>query len=146
MRQLIIAVATIGFAASLATAGPVGATEITVHKTPWCGCCEGWIKHLEDNGFTVTAQDHEDTDPIKAELGVPARLQSCHTGVVGGYAIEGHVPAGDIKRLLAERPEAVGISAPGMPAGSPGMETSGASDAYQVILFGKQGMSVWAEH
>ena len=146
MRHLIIAVAAIGFAASLAKADPAGATEITVHKTPWCSCCEGWIEHLEDNGFTVTAQNHEDMDPIKAELGVPARLQSCHTAVVGGYSIEGHVPADDIKRLLAERPEAVGISAPGMPAGSPGMETGGAKDAYQVILFGKQGMSVWAKH
>lgn len=129
-------------------AGPAAAqqAEVKVYKSPWCGCCKGWIAHLQSNGFAVTSEDHENMDPIKAQLGVPERLHSCHTAVVNGYVIEGHVPADDIKRLLTEGPQAVGLSAPGMPAGSPGMETGGEKDAYQVILFGQDGMKVWAQH
>lgn len=147
IRHSLAAAALISFiAAGAMGAAPSQAQEITVHKTPWCGCCKGWVKHLEAEGFTVTAIDHEDVDPIKQELGVPARLQSCHTAVVGGYVVEGHVPADDIRRLLTEGPEAVGLSAPGMPVGSPGMESGGKSEPYQVILFGKQGLKVWAQH
>jgi hypothetical protein len=146
MKKFVIGLVIAGVATLLAGPAPARATEITVHKSPWCGCCKGWVKHLEDNGFTVTALDHEDMDPIKSELGVPHRLQSCHTAMVDGYVIEGHVPADDIKRLLTEGPEAVGLAAPGMPAGSPGMEGGGTRDDYQVILFDKENASVWAEH
>lgn len=147
MRKLVIGLLVAGFT-FLPGAGMMAAraTEVTVHKSPWCGCCKAWVTHLEQNGFTVVALDHEDLGPIKSELGVPARLQSCHTAVIDGYVIEGHVPADDIKRLLTEGPDGTGLAAPGMPAGSPGMETGGAKDDYQVILFGAQGMTVWAEH
>jgi len=112
------------------------AVEMTVYKSPWCGCCEAWIDHLRANGFTVAVKEQEDLDPVKRAFGVPAAMESCHTAVVDGYVIEGHVPAADIKRLLAERPQARGLAVPGMPAGSPGMEQGGQRDPYEVILFG----------
>jgi hypothetical protein len=98
------------------------APAITVYKSPTCGCCTKWIRHLEHAGFTVTAHDVENVAPIKRQYGVPAALESCHTAVVGGYAVEGHVPADVIQRLLRERPNVAGIAVPGMPTGSPGME------------------------
>ncbi|NIS01105.1 MAG: DUF411 domain-containing protein, partial [Gemmatimonadetes bacterium] len=90
--------------------------KITVYKSPSCGCCAEWVQHLRRNGFSVTAVDQDDLSGIKARHGIGPELQSCHTGVVDGYAIEGHVPADDIWRLLAERPDALGLTAPGMPA------------------------------
>ena len=125
---------------------PAHAQTMTVHKTPWCGCCAKWAEHLEENGFTVVIAEHEDLTPIRSELGVPDELRSCHTGEVNGYAVEGHVPASDIRRLLAEMPSARGLSVPGMPAGSPGMEMGGRVDAYDVVLFGDEGYSTWASH
>ncbi|QYJ00965.1 DUF411 domain-containing protein [Thalassovita mediterranea] len=125
---------------------PAHAQTMNVHKTPWCGCCAKWAEHLEENGFDVVIHEHEDLTPIRSELGVPGELQSCHTGEVNGYAVEGHVPAADIRRLLAEMPSARGLSVPGMPAGSPGMEMGDRVDAYEVILFGDDGQQVWASH
>ena len=106
---------------------PAHAQTMTVHKTPWCGCCAKWAEHLEENGFTVVIEEHEDLTPIRSELGVPDELRSCHTGEVNGYAVEGHVPASDIRRLLAEMPSARGLSVPGIPPGQamaqqPGMK------------------------
>lgn len=106
---------------------------IEVYKTAACGCCKQWIKHLESNGFTVKAQDVSNPGDYRARFGIPADYGSCHTGRVGGYAIEGHVPAADIKRLLAEKPQARGLAVPGMPMGSPGMEGP-RSDPYDVLL------------
>ena len=109
--------------------------EITVYKSPSCGCCAGWAKHLRHNGFKVTVVDRYDLSDIKARHGIGPELQSCHTAVVDGYAIEGHVPADDIWRLLAEKPDASGLAAPGMPTMSPGMngvEPKG----YDVLIFG----------
>jgi hypothetical protein len=119
------------------------ATKITVHKTPWCGCCTGWSAHLRRAGFDVTEIKHDDLTPIKQMMGVPAALESCHTAEVEGYAIEGHVPAADIKKLLATRPDAAGLAVPGMPTGSPGMEDGHNRDAYDVMLFGAKGMRVF---
>lgn len=131
-------------------AGPVFAASqtkrITVHKTPWCGCCVKWAAHLEEAGFTVETREHEDLAPLKAELGVPAALESCHTAVIGGYVIEGHVPAAEVARLLEERPEATGLAVPGMPAGSPGMEMDGRRDAYAVILFSRDREEIYASY
>ncbi len=116
----------------------LGAERITVYKDPDCGCCGAWVEHLKTNGFSVTVNDVRDMTPHKKRLGVPERLGSCHTAVVAGYTIEGHVPASDIKRLLTERPRGKGLAVPGMPQGSPGMET-GKFDRYDVLLFDGNG-------
>ena len=113
-------------------AGPANAV-IEVYKTATCGCCKQWTKHLEANGFTVKAQDVANTGDYRAKFGIPADYGSCHTARVGGYAVEGHVPASDIKRLLAEKPKARGLAVPGMPMGSPGMEGE-RKDPYEVLL------------
>lgn len=97
------------------------AAEATVYKTPTCGCCKDYVTYLRQHGFTVKAVDMDDVAPIKRKYGVPAMLEGCHTTVIDGYAIEGHVPVNTIKRLLSEKPKIKGISLPGMPAGSPGM-------------------------
>jgi hypothetical protein len=108
---------------------------VTVHKDPNCGCCNGWIRHLQDAGFSVKTIDTANLDAIKARLGVPMDLASCHTAEVAGYVIEGHVPAAALKRCLAEKPIGAGLAVPGMPIGSPGME-GGNPEPYAVILFG----------
>jgi hypothetical protein len=95
---------------------------VQVFKSPTCGCCAAWVRHLKDNGFTVTVTDRADMAPVKAEYRIPPQLSSCHTAVVDGYVIEGHVPASDIVKLLKERPKIRGLVVPGMPMGSPGME------------------------
>lgn len=110
--------------------------SVEVWKSPTCGCCKDWVAHMEDNGFRVTVNDSGNTD-ARARVGIPLRLGSCHTAIVAGYAIEGHVPADDIRRLLQEKPNAVGLAVPGMPIGSPGMDGptyGGRKDAYEVLL------------
>ncbi len=113
-------------------------TVIEVYKSPYCGCCTDWIKHLRQNGFTVKAHDVGDASEYRAKFGVPYELGSCHTAQAGGYAIEGHVPAREIKRLLVEKPKAKGLAVPSMPLGSPGMEGP-RSDPYEVLLFQADG-------
>lgn len=114
---------------------------IEVFKTAACGCCHDWIVHLKDAGFAVTAQDleYDALADLKQMAGVPEGLVSCHTGRIAGYVIEGHVPAADIRRLLVERPDAIGLSVPGMPIGSPGMGPEDQREAYDVILIGRDG-------
>ena len=112
--------------------------EVDVYKTRTCGCCAKWVDHLKANGFAPRVMDVPSTAEYRKQYGVPEKLQSCHTAVVGGYAIEGHVPAADIHRLLKQKPKAKGLAVPGMPAGSPGMET-GRRDAYSVLLFNTDG-------
>lgn len=110
---------------------------VTVTKDPSCGCCGGWIEHIEAAGFPVRVVDSDDVFSLKERLGVPAELSSCHTAEVEGYVVEGHVPAAAIRRLLAERPDATGLAVPRMPAGSPGMDFSGVEpEPYEVLLFG----------
>lgn len=127
---------------------PHTAPRILVHKTPTCGCCKVWIEYLIADGFAVEVRDVDDLGPIKTRVGVPPGKGSCHTAEVEGYFVEGHVPAEDIRRLLAERPQARGITVPGMPLGSPGMEVPGGRiEPYTVELVRKDGStSAWAQH
>jgi hypothetical protein len=121
---------------------------IDVFKTSTCGCCKIWVEHLRSSGFTVKTTDVEDLSGIKAKHGVPSKLQSCHTGVVDGYVVEGHVPAADIHRILKERPKVAGLAVPGMPIGSPGMEVKGVTpQPFDVMAFEKGGKStVYSSH
>ncbi len=122
-------------------AEPVAAGErptITVYKSPTCGCCAKWIDHVKAHGFEVVTHDTNDMSRVKAMTGVPGKLASCHTAIVDGYVIEGHVPADLIQRLLEERPEVVGLAVPGMPMGSPGMEGL-YKEAYDVLAFQRDG-------
>lgn len=133
--------------ALLACAESAAAATLVVTKTAACGCCRHWVDHMKKAGFTVEVRNVEDVTPTARRLGVPDELRSCHTAEIGGYAIEGHVPAADVRRLLAERPKAAGIAVPGMVAGSPGMEQDGRSDPYQTILFDRaSGTRVFASH
>lgn len=121
------------------------APTVEVWKSAYCGCCGGWISHMRKAGFTVISHDVEDMTPIKTANGVSDALASCHTARVAGYVVEGHVPAADIRRLLAERPAVTGLTAPGMPAAAPGMD--GDPELYDVLSFDRNGRtSVWAKH
>ena len=135
-----------GFVFTGGFAAPANAQTVTVYKTHWCGCCAAWIKHLQRDGLEVRVIEREGLAPVRARLGVPDQLASCHTASVDGYAIEGHVPAAEIRKLLQTRPAAAGISVPGMPMGSPGMETPNPPDAYDVILFDGEQQSVFASY
>lgn len=119
-----------------ALAGP---KEMTVYRSPTCSCCEKWMDHMKTHGFTVKEIQSEEMDSVKQKLGIPKALQSCHTALVDGYVVEGHVPAEDVKKLLATKPKIAGLAAPGMPSGSPGMEMGGSKANFSVILFDKQG-------
>lgn len=130
-----IAVAIIAFRQSSGQELPA----ITVYKSPTCGCCANWVTHLEDSGFKVRAIDTRETAKMKLRYGVPGDLRSCHTAVVDGYVVEGHVPAVEIKTMLAEKPEIAGLAVPGMPVGSPGMEQGDRVDPYDIIAFRKNG-------
>jgi hypothetical protein len=133
--------------ALLASAEGAVAATLLVTKTAFCGCCRVWVERMKAAGFRVEVKNVESVTPTARKLGVPDKLRSCHTSQIGGYAIEGHVPAADIKRLLAQRPKAAGISVPGMVAGTPGMEHGDHSDPYQVILFDRSGKTrVFASH
>ncbi|WP_424138438.1 DUF411 domain-containing protein [Roseomonas chloroacetimidivorans] len=119
--------------------------KLEMWKDPSCGCCEGWVSHMRAAGFEATVHDIADLRAVKAANGVPDALQSCHTATIGSYVIEGHVPAPDVRRLLAERPRAKGLAAPGMPPSSPGMDIPGTP--YEVVLFGASGGDrLWARH
>lgn len=122
--------------------------DIMVYKSPTCGCCNKWVSHLEKNGFKVNAIDVQDVIPYKIKYGLTPALASCHTAVIEGYTIEGHVPAQDIKRLLKEKPsDIIGLSVPKMPVGTPGMEHPTRKDPYKVIGFDKDGKtSVFSEY
>ena len=127
-------------AVSADAAANADTATITVYKSPTCGCCADWVDHVEASGFKAEVRDMGDVGPVKTELGVPGHLTSCHTAVVGGYVVEGHVPADVIKRMLRERPQIAGIAVPGMPIGSPGMEGDGSRrDRYDIIAIGRDG-------
>lgn len=133
----VLGTAAVGLAIYLARTEPAVAVAPVVHvyKGASCTCCTAWEAHLRDAGFQVESHSQRDMRPVKTRLRIPANLQSCHTASVGGYVIEGHVPAADIVRLLEARPEARGLAVPGMPMGSPGMEQGDRRDAYDVVLF-----------
>ena len=141
-------VCAIAAALGLGAFGRSGAEQqplVSVYKSPACGCCGEWIKHMRANGFRVETRDVADVMPIKRRYGVPDALASCHTAVVAGYAIEGHVPAADVRKLLSERPKLRGLAVPGMVAGSPGME-QGPPRPYATLAFDDRGSRVYARH
>src|SRR5690554_1055230 len=144
---LILGLAVGLAAAAFALRSPSEAVDkplVTVYKSPTCGCCSKWVDHLEANGYSVETQDMNNVMPMKQRLGLPAQLASCHTAVVGGYVVEGHVPSDVIDKLLEEKPEIVGIAVPGMPIGSPGMEGPN-PESYDILAFTKDGnQSVYA--
>jgi len=149
MRAVKYLVGFMVFQGSLmfASTAAFAAEEITVYKSPTCGCCKKWISHLKSNGFKVTAYDVKDVAPIKQRSGVKPSQASCHTALIGGYVVEGHVPAKDIKRMLKEKPNITGLTVPGMVVGSPGMEQGSRKDPYKVMTINKSGPSkVYAEY
>jgi hypothetical protein len=144
---VVIAAAFVGALRSAPVLAAPALPAIEVFKNPYCGCCEAWVEHLKGAGFPVKVTVVEDTAPVRERYGIPDKLGSCHTGVVNGYALEGHVPASDIKRLLAVKPTAAGLAVPGMPTGSPGMEAGGRKDPFDVLLVDKSGRtSVYASY
>ncbi len=140
-RYALLVISLLGASAAMAQA-----TVVEVFKSPYCGCCGKWVEHLQQNGFKVNAHDVEDVPAVRQKLGMPDRLGSCHTAKIGGYVVEGHVPATDIQRLLKEKPKALGLSVPSMPPGSPGMESS-KPIPYQTLLVQTDGSTrVFAQH
>lgn len=137
-RTFLLAMSALTLGSPLAAEG-----ELSIHvvKDPGCPCCNAWIGYLRDNGFAVSFEERsiDDLAAFKRQQGIPDTLVSCHTATVGGYTIEGHVPAADICRLLAEAPDAIGLAVPGMPHGSPGMGPESERDAYDVILIDRDG-------
>jgi hypothetical protein len=142
----------LGLAGALAVGQPAWAATgplppVDVFKNPSCGCCGAWVDHLKAAGFQVRVTEVTDTAVVRKQQGMPEKFGSCHTARVGGYVLEGHVPAADVKRLLATRPQALGLAVPGMPVGSPGMEDGGRRDAFRVLLIDKAGRdSVFAAY
>ncbi len=140
-RPLIIA-----FALFAAIPQAHAAERVEVFKSPYCGCCEKWVEHMRKAGFDVVTKDVNDVPATRKLTGMPERFGSCHTAKVGGYVVEGHVPAADVQRLLKEKPKAVGLAAPGMPQGSPGMETNH-PQPYDTLLVQADGShKVFAKH
>jgi hypothetical protein len=144
-RSFLVGIAVAGVV--LATPAAAAAAEVVeVYKSPQCGCCDKWVDHLRASGFSVNVNVVSRTDAYRSKAGVPASLGSCHTGFVGGYAVEGHVPAADIKRLLAQRPSARGLVVPQMPQTSPGMDAPH-GEAWDVLLLGTDGsLKVFASY
>ncbi|MHB1084879.1 MAG: DUF411 domain-containing protein [Thiobacillus sp.] len=145
MKTVILSTLFIAVIAPAVWAAPE-TPVVDVYKIPTCGCCGKWIDHLKANGFTVRSHNTHDVVAHKARLGVPFGYGSCHTAQVGGYLVEGHVPASDIKRLLKEKPHARGLTVPGMVMGSPGMEADGRKDAYDVFLVNRDGTTQTYAH
>lgn len=157
LGTVVVALSACGRApdASLATAATATSAAVpdpllpamTVHKNVGCGCCDLWVEHMQQAGFTAQVQEVSNMGPVKERLGVPVGMGSCHTAEVGGYFVEGHVPAPEVLRLLRERPDAKGLTVPGMPLGSPGMEVEGRSESYEVFLVAGDGStSVYAQY
>jgi hypothetical protein len=140
-RVLLVlgAVAAVGIGGVVyINSAPTMADEVVVYKDPSCGCCGRWVSHMRRNGFAVTVNNVEDMDPIKQKAKIPEAMESCHTAYVGGYSIEGHVPASDIKKILSERPAINGLAVPGMPSSAPGMDSPEAKP-YTVFAFNAKG-------
>jgi hypothetical protein len=145
-RRTVIGIA---FAAipAVACSRPAKAAAINIYKSPSCGCCGAWVSNLRMSGLNAVVHDMDDVTPIAIKAGVPPELRSCHTAIVGGYFVEGHVPPTDIRRLLRERPKARGIAVPGMPIGSPGMEQGDLRQPYQTLLVDRQArVTLFARH
>jgi hypothetical protein len=151
MMRLAIALVTAAVSMSGAYAAQRQAPQgpmVEVYKSPTCGCCANWVKHLQANGFTTRVTDIENLSEIKTRNNVPDPAQSCHTATVDGYVLEGHVPAADVRRLLKERPAVLGLAVPGMPIGSPGMEVPNVKpQPYNVMSFDRRGqLKIYSSH
>lgn len=134
-------------ASAPACARTAKAAKVDVYKSPACGCCGAWVDHIRSAGMAVVVHDLDDVSPIAAKAGVPDEARSCHTAIVDGYFVEGHVPVVDIRRLLKERPKARGIAVPGMPIGSPGMEQGQTKQSYDTLVVDRRGVArVFASH
>jgi hypothetical protein len=121
--------------------------EVQVYKSPTCGCCGAWVEHMRKAGFAVKVNEVTDTSAARKRFGMPDRFASCHTATVSGYVLEGHVPASEVKRMLAAKPKAVGLAVPSMPPSAPGMDVPGRNDPYQVLLVDASGQySVYANY
>lgn len=138
-RREWLAITLSGLVTSRLSGAPLRRETITVHKQPGCGCCDKWAEHLRGLGFEVNVSEDAALDSYRDGLGVPRALRSCHTGTVGGYVAEGHVPGDLIRRMLDEKPQIAGLAVGGMPIGSPGMEMGERTDSYDVIAFRKDG-------
>ena len=147
-RSAGLAFAAIGARGLFAQSDRGAGTAITVYKSASCGCCAKWVDHLRANGFTPVVHDEENMDAIKDEMGVPKDVRSCHTALLGRYLIEGHVPAADLRRLVAERPAVAGLAVPGMPGSTPGMAAPGQPhEAFEVVSFTRDGKTtLFARH
>ena len=147
-RQLLIFASSLLIAAPLTGFANDAGTNIHMVKNPQCGCCNAWIEILKDDGFNVTTEDRSNSDlaVFKFESGIPKDMTSCHTAKIGGYFIEGHVPASDIKRLIEERPDALGLAVPAMPYGSPGMGPEDQREAYDVFIIMANGTAEVFQH
>lgn len=139
LAAALVVTMTVAGSAPRAQQKPQKPLTVSVYKTATCGCCSKWVDHMRAQGFDVKVQDVDDIRSVKATHGVPPELSSCHTTLVGGYVIEGHVPADVVKRLLRERPKVAGLAVPGMPVGSPGMEQPGRQDSYAIVSFDRAG-------
>lgn len=138
-RTVLTSLGAAAAALSLPAAAKDAMPPVQVFKDPSCGCCGAWVDHMKAAGFAVNVTEVDDTSVTRKKYGLPDRFGSCHTAVVGGYVVEGHVPANDVKKLLTMKPVAVGLAVPGMPVGSPGMEMGSRKDPYQVLLVAKDG-------
>ena len=138
-RSFVLASLATAMLAATGLPARAASETLEVYKTPWCGCCTAWVDHMREAGFAVRVTEMEDLEPLKARHGVTEQLASCHTALIGGYVVEGHVPAAEVKRLLAEKPDAIGLTVPDMPAGSPGMGES--DESYEVLLVARDGTS-----
>ncbi|MGB3766299.1 MAG: DUF411 domain-containing protein [Phormidesmis sp.] len=121
-------------------------SQLTVYRSPTCGCCEEWVAHMKSAGFQIDDNVTSQMETIRQTYGVPEKLSSCHTAIIDGYVVEGHVPAADVQRLLSEKPDVVGLTAPGMPVGAPGMEMKNRSDPYTVFAFTPDATLFFADH
>lgn len=142
---MLLCVAGMAQAASPPESGQALPT-VELYKSPQCGCCKSWAEHLQKNGFTVISHDVEDVPAIRKQLGMPGKYGSCHTAKAGQYLVEGHVPAADIKRLLRERPQAIGLAVPSMPQGSPGMESEHPVRYHTLLIKGAGKHQLFAQH
>lgn len=147
-RRMVLTVAAAGLLPATACARTPSATTVAVYKTPTCACCDNWIAHLRQAGFVVQINVLPNLRSLRSSHGMPEALASCHSGLIDGYFVEGHVPAQDIRRLIAQRPDAVGLSVPAMPLGSPGMETPGNDrEPFDTLLVLKSGQTrIFARH
>lgn len=146
MAKLITVLLTL-FALGAAVNLPASAADaVDVYKSPYCGCCEKWVEHLQQAGFAVRTHDVNDVPAARQRLGMPERLGSCHTAKVAGYVVEGHVPAADIQRLLKEKPKAIGLAVPSMPPGSPGMESPKPVPYNTLLVQAGGATTVFAKH